>query len=118
MNPLDKLMNTSDEGAEIGKKYLTASYEYSKLKVFYLVTQSVSTISKLFILGSLLSIGVLFLAIAGAIVLGDYFENSAYGYLAIGVILFVVALIVYAFRNSFDKKIIKKMSHQFYDTKT
>lgn len=117
MNILESIKNTSEDGVDIGKKYLDASYEYSKLKTFQILTYSLSTLSKLFLIGSLLSAGLIFLSVAGAIALGDYLNNISLGYLCTGLFLIVIGFLIYLLRKLIDKKIITKMSKQFFDSK-
>ena len=117
MNILESLKSTSEDGFDISKKYVDASYKYSKLKAFQIVTYALSSLSKLFLIGTLLSAGLIFMSVAGAIALGDYLNNSSLGYLWIGFFLILMGCLAYLFRKIIDKKIIKTMFPKFYDTK-
>ncbi|MHB0755213.1 hypothetical protein [Polaribacter sp. M15] len=117
MDILKSLKDTSEDGADIGKKYIEASYKYSKLKVFQILTHSISSLTKLFLIGSLLCVGVIFMSIAGAIALGDYLNNTSLGYLLVGFALMIFGFVVYLFRQLIDKKIIIKISQQFFKSK-
>jgi len=117
MNILEAFKSNSEEGADVGKKYITASYKYGKLKTFQILTYSLSAICKLFFIGSLLSVGFIFLLIAGAISIGNYLNNISLGYLIIGLLLTFIGLIVYMLRKRIiDKIIISEMSNQFFDS--
>ena len=117
MNILEALKSNSEEGVDIGKKYIDASYKYGKLKTFKILTYSLSAICKLFFIGSFLSAGLIFLSVAGAIALGNYFNNISLGYLTIGLLLSFIGLIVYLLRKKIiDKIIISELSQQFFDS--
>lgn len=117
MDILESLKSTSEDGVDIGEKYIDASYKYNKLKAFQILTYTTSSLTKLFLIGSLLSSGLLFMSVAVAIVLGDYFNNLSLGYLSVGFILLIVGLIIFSLRKFIDKKIIIKMSTQFFESK-
>lgn len=115
MEVIKKLSNTTDKGADIGKKYITTSYQYTKLKIFQLVTMSISTIVKLFCIGGLVSFGLIFLSIAAANFLGEYYNNIALGYVLVGLFFLLISLIIFAMRRYLEKKIIQKMSKIFFE---
>lgn len=107
--------NATAEGKEAAKKYAESSYKYFRLKIFQQLTVSIGLIVKLIIIGSLLSLGIIFCAIAGALILGDELGNMAHGYLAMAGIFFVISLIIYLFRKSIDRKILKEISKKFFN---
>lgn len=115
MDVIDKISNSTDKGTDLSKKYITTSYEYNKLKIFQLITLSVSSIVKLLIIGGLVSFGLIFLAFAMAIGVGDYLNNEAYGYLSVGLLFFVMSVLFLFIRKYIDTKIIQKMSKVFFD---
>ena len=117
MNILESIKNTSENGVDLSKKYVDASYKYSKLKTFHVSTYFLSTLSKLFLIGSLLSAGLIFLSVAGAIAIGNYLNNMSLGYLFMGLFLMIIGFVIYLLRKHIDKKIIKKMSILFFDSK-
>ena len=98
--------SSSDSGTELIKQYVSKSLEYTKLKTFQLATMSISMIAKMMIVGSILSLGFVFMAISLAIFLGE---------LLVGVLMLFIALILFLLRKYFDKNIIVKMSKIFFD---
>lgn len=114
MSILDNLSDSADQGSAASKKLVSKSYEYSKLKVFQITTLSISMIVKLFIIGSFAFLGLVFVAFFCAIVLGEYLQNSALGYLIISASLFLFAIVMYLIRKYFDRKIISKISKIFF----
>jgi hypothetical protein len=117
MNILEALKSTSEDGFDTSKKYLDATYKYNKLKAFQILTYTVSGLSKLFLIGSVLIIGLIFILIASAIALGDYLNSASLGYLFIGVFLIVIGFLIFLIRKAIDKKIITKISQQFFEIK-
>ncbi len=114
MDLLESIIHTSDNGVDVSKKYLLTSYKYTKLKIFYLLTSSLATFIKVFLMGSLIATGFIFAAIAGAIALGEYFNNAAYGYLIVGGGMLLIGLLSLLFRKIIDRKVIKTTSKNFF----
>jgi len=115
MEVIDKINKTTNKGADLSKKYIETSLELGKLKIFQLVTVSISTIVKMFLIGGFISIGLIFLAFAFAIFLGNYLNNISLGYLIVGLFFFIISLIIFFLRKKIDKKIIRKMSKIFFE---
>ncbi|QTE23902.1 hypothetical protein [Polaribacter cellanae] len=113
MSVFESLNNSSENGVEKGKKYVDATYKYYKLKAFYALTLSFSTILKLLIIGGLIAVGLLFASIALAITLGNSLENVALGYLSVAGIYILFGIIFFLLRKSIDKQIISKMANKF-----
>jgi len=114
MSILDNLSDAADKGSSSSKELASKSYAYSKLKIFQITTLSISILTKIIIIGSILFIGFLFMALAGAFALGAYHQNMALGYLIIGLSIFFIGILLYLFRKFFDKKVIVKMSKIFF----
>ena len=114
MRILDNFSDSADKGTAAGKQFLSKTYEHTTLKAFQLSALTVSMIAKLVVIGSLVSLGFVFLAISSAIALGAYFQNTALGYLAIGLLILFISLLVYFFRKQFENKVIAKMSKMFF----
>ncbi|MDN3620791.1 hypothetical protein QWY81_15100 [Polaribacter undariae] len=115
MSIFDNIKNSADKGTEASKEYVSKTIEYSKLKAFQVTALTLSMIVKLFVIGSLSVLGFIFLAISSAIALGELLENSALGYLFVGLFFFVISIVIYLSRKSFEKKVISKVSKIFYD---
>lgn len=116
MDILESLKSTSENGVDLGKKYVETSLKYSKLKGFQIVTYTLSSATKLLLFGGFLAIGIIFMAIAGAIALGDYLNNPSLGYLYTGLGLLVIALLTLCLRKIIDKKIITTIHHLFFES--
>lgn len=115
MEVIKKLNNTTGKGTGLSKKYITASYKYTKLKLFQLTTLSISTIVKLFCIGGLVSFGLIFLSISVAIFLGEYYNNTAFGYAVVGLFFLMISLVIFLMRKNLEKRVIQKMAKVFFD---
>ncbi|GLB52923.1 hypothetical protein NBRC110019_19630 [Neptunitalea chrysea] len=97
------------------QKYVKASISYYKLKVFKLLTLSITSLSKILITGFILVIGIIFISFAISIGIGDLLDNLALGFLIVGVFYIVVAFI-FLYNNKFmERKILEKFSTSFFD---
>ncbi|WP_405608090.1 hypothetical protein [Polaribacter sp. Asnod1-A03] len=116
MDILDTINKTTNRGSESSKKYLETFYEHGKLKIFQLVTVSLSSIVKVFLIGWFIFIGLIFLAFASAIFLGNYLNNISLGYLIVALFFLIISLLIFSLRKRIDKKIIRKMSDMFFES--
>lgn len=116
MEVIEKINKTTNKGADFSKKYIEASYQHGKLKIFQLVAISISATVKMFLVGGLISIGLFFLAFASAIFLGNYFNNISLGYLIVGLFFLIGSILIFSLRKKIDKKIVQKMSDIFFDS--
>jgi len=114
MSLYDSINKSSDSATDIGKKYIKDTISYARLKTFLLTTSSISTVTKLVLIGGLMSLGILFMSVALAIELGDYFESISIGLLLVGGIYILLGLLMFLVRKNIDKKIIKGLSVKFF----
>jgi uncharacterized membrane protein YdbT with pleckstrin-like domain len=115
MGLANSIGNTNDSATEVGERYLKSSYKYYKLKVFKQLTVSVSMLLKALVIGSLLFLGLILSAIALAIVIGNKLGSVAMGFLSVGIIILVLAVVAYLTRNKINNVIVKKLSKTFFD---
>ena len=115
MSVFESLNNTSDKATDLGEKYLKTSREYITLKAFQQLTFSFSLIVKLLAIGGLVFLGLIFLAISGAIAIGNALESLTLGCLIIAFVFVTLAILVYVFRKHIDRKIIQKISIKFFN---
>ncbi|MBV7267852.1 hypothetical protein [Winogradskyella luteola] len=115
MSVFDDLNTTTDKASGIGERYIKTSHQYIKLKIFQQLTLSFSILSKVLVIGGFAFFGIIFLAVALAIKLGNVFNSIMLGYLAVGIIFMGIALIIYILRSKINKLIIKTFSSKFFD---
>jgi hypothetical protein len=110
----DNISKEADNAISKGKEYIKLSENYYKLKIFQHFSILLSFITKLALFGSILLIALIFLSISGSIALGNMLDNPALGFLIVGSGLVLIAMIIYLCRRAIDKKIITKISKDFF----
>lgn len=115
MNLFESINESTTQAVKSGEHYLKHSEAYFKLKIFQQLSLTFSTLLKLAIVGGLLFLGLLFLAIAGAIALGKWLDNLPLGIIIVGLILLLFALLVYLLRKKIDKITIRRLSKSYFD---
>ncbi|MHA3788513.1 competence protein [Flavobacterium hauense] len=86
--------NAEDLKQEV-KKLIDVNLRYYKLWGFKILMKSTTTMLKLFLLAVMLMIVTIFFSIAAALGIGYWLDNFAYGFLIVGVIYLVMAIVVY-----------------------
>ena len=115
MSVLKSLNQTSEKAVDIGEQYYKKTQEYYKLKVFQQLTLTISMFCKIALMGSLFLMALIFFAIGGTIALADILNNTILACVLIGLILVLLALIVYLLRAKIESFIIKKTAKNFFD---
>lgn len=115
-NILESINKTSDKALDIGEKYVKDTQEYYKLKIFQQLTITVSLVVKALVIGGLLFIGLMFLALAAAFAIGSWIDNTALGYVIVGILVLTIAIIIYFNRGFINKKIITILSNKFFNS--
>lgn len=104
--------------SEIDKEvsaYVEHSLEYAKLKSFKISMVLVTYFAKLILVGILAVLTLLFLSLAASIAFGDVFENPLYGFLTVGLIYLILALVGFALRDRLNKPILRMFSKYYFD---
>ncbi|WP_340065659.1 hypothetical protein [Ascidiimonas aurantiaca] len=105
--------NTS--AVETGENYVKATRKYYHLKVFQQIAILSTSFVEVFIVGSLLLFGIVFMALSGAIALGKVFDNMALGYVCIAFLFVLFAGLVLLLRKRIFKSIIRKLSKTYFN---
>lgn len=115
MSVFDSINETSNNAMDAGEKYLKSSHEYYKLKIFQQLSVSISLVFKAVIIAGLCIVGLTFLAIALAFYVGALLEDYALGFVIVGGLFFIVALICYFFRKHISNLVVRNLSDKFFD---
>ncbi len=117
-NKLLDFFQIREEAAQIQedvKDLASAKLRYYKLWVFRLLVRLTSVISHSLIVGVVAVLAFLFLAFAAAYALGEYWDNTSLGFLAIGGLFLLLLLIVYKWGVQKMQNIwLKKMSEIYF----
>jgi hypothetical protein len=115
MTVFESINESSNEAVDKGETYLKKSHEYYRLKVFQQLTSSVSLVFKAFIIGSLALIGLMFLAVASAIAIGNQLDSQPLGCVIVGFVFLLISGLLYAFRKHINNKVIQSMAKTFFN---
>lgn len=86
--------NAEDLKQEV-KNLIDVNLKYYKLWGFKILMKSTTMMMKLVLLGIMLMIVTIFFSIAAALGIGYWLDNFAYGFLIVGLIYLVLAIVVY-----------------------
>ena len=97
------------------RSYIESSMEYYQLKSFKILMKSITTLTKMVMIGAIVIIVILFLSFAASYGIGDALDNTAYGFLIVGVSYVLIGFIIYLLRHKVDKPLLKKFSEYYFD---
>ncbi|MBF8150770.1 hypothetical protein ITJ86_12735 [Winogradskyella sp. F6397] len=115
MSVFDDINQTTSKASHIGERYIRASHQYFRLKIFQQLTLSLSLVTKVLAIGSLLFAGLVFLSIAAALEIGDALDSFALGFLIVGFVYVLLSVIIYLLRAKFNTMIIKRVGLKFFN---
>jgi len=115
MGIIDALDETSSKAAETGEAYVQTTKKYFELKVFQQLAILSTAVIKMAIYGVLSTLGLIFMAVAGAHALSSYFDNDALGYLSVAGLFLILIGIIYLLRKKIENSVIKKLSKTYFD---
>ena len=115
MNIFESIDESTTKGVKSGEDYIKSTEAYYRLKIFQQLSLSYSLLIKLTLIGGFVFLGLIFLAIAAAIALGNSIGSISLGILIVGLTLILFGFIPYALRKRIDKTILNKFSKSFFD---
>lgn len=113
----EELKENAEDLKQEAKKLIDANLKYYKLWGFKILMKSTTMMLKLFLLAIMMLIVTIFFSIALALGIGYWLDNFAYGFLIVGLIYLVMAIVVYyaqdkivegAMLSRFSKIFLKK----------
>ena len=75
----------------------------------------VTYFAKVILVGAFAFLTLLFLSLAVSIALGEVFNNYLYGFLTVGLVYFLLAIIGYALKDKLNKPILRIFSKYYFD---
>lgn len=97
------------------RAYLENTEEYYKLKGFKIAMRTISSLVKLFLIGSVSLLALFMLSFALAYGIGQWLNNVFIGFLIIGGIYVFVGMGLYLYRKKLEKPLLKKFSSYYFD---
>jgi len=90
----EEIKENAEDLKNEAKSLIDANLDYYKLWGFKVAVKSTAMLIKIFLLVFMITIVMLFFSIAAAMGLGYWFDNFAYGFLAVGFIYLILAIVV------------------------
>lgn len=91
----EEIKQNAEDLKEEARKLIDANVKYYKLWGFKILMKSTTMMLKLFLLAVMLMIVTVFFSIALAIGIGYWLDNMAYGFLIVGFIYLILAIVVF-----------------------
>ncbi|MBU2950419.1 hypothetical protein KO493_06905 [Tamlana agarivorans] len=111
----DSLADTNKKAKEVSEKFFHSTYDYYKLKIFQQLTASFGIVFKTIIIGSMLIIGLTFIAIAAAFLIGKALGNYTQGFLIVGGVFLFLSLLAFILRKHMSNFIVRTLSKKFFN---
>lgn len=112
----EELKENSENIQEQVGKFVDANIEYYKLHSFKIVMKSTTAILKFSLILFAVIMVLFFSSIALALVLGSYFCSFPLGFLAVGGIYVLIAIVLYLIRDKMvERPILEKFSGIFFN---
>jgi len=112
----EELKENTQAIQENAKAYVESSLAYYKLWGFKVAMKSTTLLVKFLLIAMCLMIVLLFVSIAGAMVLGQLFNSYPLGFLAVAGIYLVLALLLFLVKDKIvEGPILEKFSEIFFN---
>lgn len=113
----EEIKENAEDLKRQAKELFEVNLRYYKLWAFKLFMKSTTMMLKMFLLAIMLLIVTIFFSTALAIALGYWFDNFAYGFLLVGFIYLIIAIVVYYVQDKIvEGPILAKFSKIFLKT--
>jgi Zn-dependent protease with chaperone function len=111
----DELKENLLEADINARSYVENTEEYFKLKGFKALMKGITYMARVVFIGALALLALLMLSLAGSLGLGQLLDNTIYGFLIVGLIYVLIAIIVYVFRDRINKPLLRIFSEYYFD---
>lgn len=115
MSILKSLDTTSEKAVEKTEEFLTYSKEYYKLKIFQILTSSLSLIFSFAIIGVFMLIAFIFLAVSTSKAISNYLNSELLGHVIVALIFIAFAFTAYLTRHKIENIIVKSLSKKYFN---
>lgn len=112
---LDDIKNELNSLQEEGQAYLEHTEHYVRLKIFQVLVKLVVGSTHTLIAVSLVSMVLLLFSFGLASHLGELYDNALIGYSMVAGGYVLIGLIIYLFRNSIKRVLIRRLSAIYFD---
>ncbi|MFP9116866.1 competence protein [Flavobacterium sp. RNTU_13] len=111
----EEIKENAEELKNETKNLIDSSFAYYKLWAFKLLMKSTAQMLKLFLLATMLVIVTVFFSIALALGIGYWLDNHAYGFLIVGLIYLLLAVVIYKVQDKIvEGPLLATFSRMFF----
>jgi len=100
---MDKDPTTIEMLYEKAENYTKTSIELAKLKLIDKSAEIVSSVVSMIVIAVVVGMFITMVNVGWAFLIGDYLQNTAYGFFTVGAFWFVVALLLILFKSKWLK---------------
>ncbi|MGB5667299.1 MAG: hypothetical protein WBM53_10655 [Maribacter sp.] len=97
------------------RSYLENSEEYIKLKIFKVLMGLITSGAQIMLVGAFALLALFILSFAASFAIGQALESDYYGFIIIGVVYVVIAILCYVLRDKINGPLLGKFSKQYFD---
>ncbi len=115
MSVINSIQQTSEKAIEKSEEFIKNSENYYKLKIFQVLTSSLSLVFNFAMVGIFMLIAFIFLAVATSSIIGKALNNPFLGYVSVAIIFFLFAILAYSGRKKIENLVIQNLSKKYFD---
>jgi len=97
------------------RSYLENSEEYIRLKIFKVLMGMITSVAQFIMVGALTLFALFILSLAASFAIGEALESTYYGFIIIGSVYVVIAILCYIFRKRLNGPLLRKFSKHYFD---
>lgn len=113
---LEELKENIEDVQKNTKAYVESNIAYYKLWGFKVAMKSTTLIVKFALIGICMIIFLLFISVAGALALGNFFGNYVLGFLAVAGIYLIIMFLLFLIKDKFvEGPILERFSEIFFN---
>ena len=110
MAVFDSLDHTTDKAIDSGEDFIRTSEAYYELKLFQMLSASLSMLVKFTVISGFTFIAIILFAVAAAIGVGQLLNNLILGFVLVALSFVCIAAFIYSIRRRVESKVIKYLS--------
>lgn len=97
------------------RSYLENSEEYFKLKIFKALMRAVTAFTHVMLIGAIALLALFLLSLAASYAIGAAMDNNYQGFIVMGSLYVLIALLCYFFRDKLNGPIIRTFSKYYFE---
>jgi len=103
------------EAEQSTKSYVKHSFDFYRLKSFKSMMKGITMAAKIFLVGSMVILALLFLSISLAFWMGEYFESTTKGFLMVSLIYVLFGIVLFLIRKKLERPLLRRFSEFYFE---